>query len=658
MDRKGGTVFLLLICCAVLAASVKIKSNSKITETARQLMKKCKQMGYEQPDTDQLATVMGSDVPAVERNPDRPTTSVLSMFADVLQSVSFDSRPSKLLSSLGKTGSRRFNTTTFTKMIQKLNNLSDASRCFLGAVMAPVSWDAITNGENSDMDPEEFEWYVWAAKQVMESPPRRLGLPKTISVQNMKILMKMLRKKYSAMSKEQCKEVMKWVKKQIMSNCTSRAASKSEKCVRWVTRANMNMLGPYISCLSAADIELSPRKAMCEFFTSDQFEPIMDRLNPSQGKKLVNKIKDCANFTRFLDRLGQLVCYYKPPKLTLDENMTLLSKISQCPGLAKLKKRLMASVTQKTKPEIMQKLGDAVKLIPKEELARLSKDDVVAVLKNNGINFTKKQMRVLCRTYLGDKKCRELSKKEINDLRPALQALPRCIWKKTMNKQKDNPEILKYMSQNIGKSQAVAMVNVLTEQNTIEQMGKFPANILQAVPMKIVRKAKVTSWETIVTMKWRCGPAIYLVKKLTKTFKNWYRNPGSLICGVTCKMIENTEARNVQEMSQGLADTSDMLSKNQARCAAHKIFATRELQRADYFKAITPEELSTLPTVFLIHLPPEKIKGLPQSVCLEFLKKMKVADFRTLSVRSPSRAALRNRALKCLVSKIKMKQFQ
>lgn len=41
----------------------------------------------------------------------------------------------------------------------------------------------------------------------------------------------------------------------------------------------------------------------------------------------------------------------------------------------------------------------------------------------------------------------------------------------------------------------------------------------------------------------------------------------------------------------------------QAGCAAQKLFATLEKERADYFKTITDEELDKIPTFLLLHLP-------------------------------------------------------
>ncbi|XP_034409927.1 otoancorin-like [Cyclopterus lumpus] len=55
-----------------------------------------------------------------------------------------------------------------------------------------------------------------------------------------------------------------------------------------------------------------------------------------------------------------------------------------------------------------------------------------------------------------------------------------------------------------------------------------------------------------------------------------------------------------------------------------------------------------LPTYLLLHLPPMKVRDLPDSVCPAFLDKMQEANLSSLPHRLPSRPALTQRALLCL----------
>lgn len=641
-------MFLLFICCTVLVTCLKVKSDPKITEEARRQMKKCKEMGYDQPDTDQLL-MMDSDVD-VERTPDSPTT-LLTTLANVLEDVSDDGSPSNLLDSLGKTGPRTMASTSFRDMIKKIKNASNATKCFLNAVMAPMAWNIINSQENANLDPMEFQDYVSTIEQGTEMLPRRLELPQTISEPNMEILMNTLKEKYQSMSKQQISQVMKWAQKKIEMNCT---APRSEECRRFVARSAVRRLGPYISYMPAAVFKLIPQQDLCEFIKSDklrQIKALTDRLKPSKGRMIVNKIKNCTTLMNNLDRLGRLACYYDHPELTPDQKMKLLSKISECPGQAKWKKKLMQSIPSDNVVESIKKLGSAARYLPKNQLKGLSKSDVVAVLNNTNVNFTRGQMRVLVKKYLGNTTCRGLSKRELDVVLPVMKAVPNCIVKKTFQTLTNNTEavknMLKHMPENIEKSKAATIGKKLMEElNAIDYIDMLPARIVQAIPIEQLRKTKSFPLNKVKRTKWTVPQALIWTKMMT--VKTWFRNIGSLISGVTCKMIENTEVGNVKEMVQGLADASGRLSKVQAMCAALKLFKTLAMEKPNYFESISAEELSQIPTVSLIYLSPNEIKNLPDKMCPEFLKKMNTVDLTSLPERSLSRYALMKRALRCL----------
>lgn len=642
-------MFLLLMCCTALVTCLKIKSDPKIREQARLQMKKCMEMGYDKPDADQLLT-MGSDVD-VEGTPDSPTT-LLTTLANVLEDVSDDGSPSKLLASLGKTGSRTMASTSFKDMIKKIKNASNATKCFVAAVMAPMAWDVINSQESADLDPTEFQEYVSTIEEETEMLPRRLELPQKISGPNMEILMNMLKKKYQSTSKQRRSQVLKWALNKMEMNCPT---PRSEECRSLVARSAVRMLGPYISRMPAAVFKLIPQEKLCEFIKSDKLEQIKaltDSLKPSKGRMMVDKIKNCATLMNNLDRLGPLACYYDHPELTPEQKMKLLPKISQCPGQAKWKKKLMQSIPSDNVVESIKKLGSAARYFPKEQLKGLNKGDVVAVLNNTNVNFTRGQMRVLVKKYLGNTKCRGLSQRELDVLLPVMKALPNCFVKKTFQTLVQSPEgvqsMLKHMPENIEKSQAATMGKKLMEMKAIDYIDKLPARIVQTIPIEQLKKTKTFELNKVKRAQWTVPQALTWTKMEMMKVKKWYRNIGSLIAGVTCKIIEKTEKENVKEMVQGLADASDQLSKVQTMCAALRLFKALEMEKPNYFESISAEELSQIPTVYLIYLPPEKIYNLPEKMCPEFLKKMSTVDLTLLPERSLSRYALMKRALRCL----------
>lgn len=647
MERKGGTVFLLLVSCTVLATSIKDKGNTKITEVTRQLMKECKATGDQQNDMEGLADI---DVSVEETSPNGQRSSLSSPCMNVIKSVFDGTTASTILSSLGEKLSSSFSITTLAKMIQKMQEISGDSKCIIGACFAPLSWEAVnTAAEDIDTEEEEeeFKLLVLGAEPMMKILPKRLKLSKSINWENMKILMKMLRKWYHVMQREQRKQIMEWVKEKAIQKCKSEASPDSGRCDNWVTSPALYMLGPYISSLSETDITLSPQEDLCGFFKSDQFESVIgkiDSFNPSLGNKLFNKVKNCSGFQRYLDRLGPLACYYRDSgKLTQSQRVTLLAEISQCPAKTQLAKRLMTTITGKNMPEMIKKLGKAAELLSSNDLELITdKDDVLDVLNNPKVTLRKRQKRRLLQ---------KLSSEDLGKLK-TVEGLPNKVLKRVIENKKEeilrDPEVLRNMSKNIDLSQAMTAVTVLRrELNATKLLDLLPDNFLPAVPLKTIQNATSIPWDKIKETDLRIGQALALLKNETGKSR-WFKNLKSLILGVTCKMIEDINATDVLEMSEDLADGSRWLSKHLAGCVAQKLFTTLASQRPNYFQTMTAEELSRIPIVFFVHLSPEKVMDLPDTLCSDFLDKMKTADLRKLARLSPSRPALLNKSLECL----------
>lgn len=666
MDGKGGTLFLLVIVCfcSVLGSPLDIENNPLIKENARNLMKKCQHMGYTKPDIDQMTSVFGGSYVATgERKPDSSTT-VLSTFLSVLGSVSSDTSPAK---APGKPGYQLSNFTSFPRMIEKIRNVSAAPGCYMNALMAPMSWEALSSGGDDNMDSSDFQALLSTAKPLLlDNPPRRLDLPKSINTLNLNSMMNTLKDVYEKMSEEQRSEVMSWARDQITQkyfNCTKTNTDKCNSSLKWLTSPVFRMIGPYLSSLSDSDLDFSPQDNFCIFFQSSEFKGIMyriDKINPSLAKRLLSKIQLCftdnKGFLDNLDKLGPLACFYEnPPQLTPAMSLILLSEMSRCdnPAAIKLKQRLMnyaTANTNVTNAETIRKLGSAAKFLTAKQLSSLNVSEVFSLVKNSSIEWTKRQKQILMEKYLGEKKCsRELTGQELMDLAGTVEGMPSCVFKKIKSSVLD-PEVLKNMSQGMRKDQAVAMLQGLGKDlNASQLMEMLPDGLLQAVPLKRIEKANFSSWDNVPKKIWRLGQAACIAQKMKTAVKYWYRNMGSVVQGITCGMIENVTSSEVQEMANGITDAPQWLSKVQAGCAAWKLFATLESQRADYFRTITPEELSNISTPLLIHLPPEKVNGLPDSVCPVFLNMMQTANnLSSLPCLSPSRSALTQRALLCL----------
>ncbi|KAJ0065976.1 hypothetical protein NL108_001188 [Boleophthalmus pectinirostris] len=656
MGRKGGTV-LLLMCCVVLVTSVKMR-DPRIKNCARQLMKNCQREGYETPDTDQLATVLNSEK-------DSTTSPLLAVFDSVLESVSSGYNPSKILSSLGKKDIT-LTADMLPKIIQKFASVSESSACYLNAIMAPLAWDTVTNMDGN-MNLMDYKTLLSAAKPMITKCREKLNLPQTIMKDYLYSLMEMLNEVYPLTTEDQRNQVINWAKEKIkedLFNCSSRASSGSVRCsnsLKWLTYEFLTILGPYLSELTPADLNLAPKEQLCNFFKASEFKPIMDKImtmKPSLAQKLLSIIQKCFSnnkeFMNYLDRLGPLVCYYNPPssQLTANDSITLLSALSKCDdrGLTKIKKKLLDNVNIKGANvlQTIRQLGVEAKILG-NKIKSLSKDELRSLVNDSSIKLSKEQKRMVLKTFVGDDMCKQLSEEELKDLSGVADALPICIYKKIKPKDLEDREVLKKIVKNSKKSQGVAILRALGKMNATEMMN-LPDELLQVVPLRQLEHYNNIAWDKIIQKKWRKGQATYFAMNMTQEVKDWYRNAGSILLGVTCKQIEAVADSEVLAMAQSLADTPQWLSKAMVRCISQKLFSTLESQRTGYFKTITTEELNSIPAIFLIQLPAEVVQGLPDSVCSAFLQKMEMLNISRPSLRSASLPALTQKALSCLGS--------
>uniref|UniRef100_W5MKZ9 Otoancorin n=1 Tax=Lepisosteus oculatus TaxID=7918 RepID=W5MKZ9_LEPOC len=123
---------------------------------------------------------------------------------------------------------------------------------------------------------------------------------------------------------------------------------------------------------------------------------------------------------------------------------------------------------------------------------------------------------------------------------------------------------------------------------------------------------------------------------------------GQAVQGVTCTTIDSVGNSSVQETTNTLVQSEAWLSKSQVSCIAKKLFSYLGNLRQNYFSNISDSELRAIPALILLHLPPEKLAGLPPAVCSQFLEKVAQINLTAIPHSSLTRPALRERALACL----------
>ncbi|RVE62701.1 hypothetical protein OJAV_G00159600 [Oryzias javanicus] len=674
MAPNGGTCFFILILTsAALAQPADLTVNDK---TAKKLMIKCQSKGFPLPQMSLLKSVFNSsDLLAVDRTPEQ-SSMLLSSFLQVLNSITpgKNNDPINQFAQMNeKMTNRILNCSHLSFMIQKIKNSSDSSSCFLKAFVAPASWTALITQRASNINPDNYNALLWAAKPVLEDvPSETMKLPAKVDRQSMKNMMKMLQEVYKSLTDVQRTRVLNWAKDQILENnfnCTTRPPTDPQASLmlyckpslQWLDLESLSILGSYISQLMPEDIDFCPKQKLCEYFLSAQLRSSMygaAEMGPSLSKKFLQRIQECFGeneFQHHVDKLGPLACYYDAPNLTSDLCRGLLSQLSDCNYTLNpmLRKRLVnCMMSNSSDAKALLHLGSGVTMLSPEQLSALPATNLSNVLQSLGfdLRWTTGQLMTIVRNQLGNKKCDEVSGRDLLALQSVAAGLPTCALKN--NKVEEiltDREALKNMSQQMRTGQLKAMVHgLLGKMNPSELVQKLPGPLLRCISLSNLDKANITSLEQVQNKTWSRSQAAYLAKKMFKLKQLHFQRLNSVLQGVTCEMIDNVSDSSVMEMAQAITKTPQWLSKVQARCAAQKLFLTLEKERRDYFKTITEQELDAIPTMLLLHLPPWNVKDLPDSTCQVFLDKMQTANLSSLPLHAPSRPAITQRALLCL----------
>ncbi|XP_073340725.1 otoancorin [Pagrus major] len=562
-----------------------------------------------------------------------------------------------------------WNCTDLLTMIKLMRNSSVASACYMRAFVAFLSWRTLTTQSEDNMDSDDYDELLWAAKPALEDmPPSEMKLPLIATRQKVKKMMKVMQEERERMSENKRKKVADWIKQQIAQNifnCTMKPSSDSRlkqmrpcrASEKWLNCEAMDMIGQYLVQLKANDVDSSPKEELLECFRSGKLKSAFRKdseMKPSLAKRFLRKIQESLSpkeFEENLERLGTLVCHLKkPPNVTAELGRKLLPQLNACndvnnPGIKKMKKYLTKLMMSKSNTaKTLLELGKSVRALSPKDLPRISWDDLKLF---KSLDLTVAQQRAVVKQLLGRTKCGEVSDMKLMDLQPVLRGLPCCVLKRIKAQMiLNDTEPLKQMS----KCQLKAMLKGLRKDvKTLDWVLKLDGDMLRSVPLRYLAKANITFSDELNNKTWSQSQALCLVEKMQegKLFK--IRGLRSLAQGVTCEMINQVPDSEVQNVTQNLTDDPRWLSRRLALCLAKKLFATLEKKRADFFKTITEEEMNEIPSLLLPFLPPEKLKDLPDSVCQIFLNKMEKANVYLLPLRDRrSRSALANKILSCL----------
>lgn len=680
MALKGGTLlFLLIVTCAALALKPgKVPGkNQNFKNMARKLMRECQNKGYPGPGEAQLQTVFEkSDVPSKDTKLD-PSKRPLSSFLNVLNSLvpTEDALGRGPTDDMDEMENEMMNRTDLSNMIKRMKNSSESSACYMKAFAAPLSWIKLTENPENNVDSDDYDTFLTAAEPVvLDMPLSEMNFPEKLKGQDMKKWMMMLNRLYDRMSKEKRAEVLKWAKQQITQNyfnCTTMPESdlklkQLERCkpsLKWLDSDALGTLGPFLSELKAEDVDSSPKERLCEFFSSVKLKAALrlDKRKPSLAKKFLQRIKACypdeEKLEEQAEKFGELACYFNPSqKLTPDLSKKLLPQLEQCDDnnhqIKTLKKKLINTLMSNDDvSQVLQEPGISITSFSAKQITMVPAAEIKKALKKLGpdVEWTPQQLKALVKKIVEGKKWKEI-REELVDL-GLVAGLPRYVLKQvTASKLLNNTEGLRTASKRMRKGKLKMVLRQLRKDvDPSELLEKLPGPLLRRVSLKFLEKANI-SLDQMRNKTWSKAQASFLVKKLFNQKKLTFRKLRSLLQGVTCKMIESTSDKNLIDMAQETAETSQWLTKVLVGCAARKLFSSLEKIRPDYFKTITEEELDVIPSALLLHLGSKKVEDLPDSVCSILYDKMENANLNFISLRGPSRLAFTKRALLCLTN--------
>ncbi|XP_029694694.1 otoancorin [Takifugu rubripes] len=672
---------LVILLVGALLASVLTAKNPLMTpgkDTSvkykmKKLMKECQEEGYAVPEVSVLRSLFSKSWPVGDRKPGQ-SDGLPSALLACLDSVSGKASPSQEWMA-DQTRDMMLNSSHLLPMIRQMRNSSAPSVCYIRAFIAPLAWTLVTKeGKYSLEDSDDYDALLWSAAPVLQHlPSSEIHLPDTVTQQKLEQMMRMLQDTYAIWPEKQRKKVAMWVKRQILQNsfnCTlapsGSTLGRGQACgasANWLGEA-LPMMGPYLSYVATNDVVGSPSEMICQFFRTGQFKSALGmdtQLKPSLARKLLQRYQECFSgneFSKNMDKLGVLACYSTDtPDLPPDLRQVFLSQLDQCdnPTVKKVKKKIVRSmISDYNGTQPLRGLGSSVTALSVRQVSMIPWATFKELQNDSTVQWTQGQVHALVNKKLGRMKCKNVSREELMELRSIVRGLPSCVLKQIKAKEiLNDTQALKAISKQMRKAQLKALLQGLSKDvGPTELVKKVEGTLLRSVPVSMLARANITSLQQVENKTWRPSQACYLARRLSALKQLDYRRLHSILQGLTCKMIHQSADSDVQDMVQAVTKNPQWISKMQTSCVARKLFETLEKQRANYFQNITEEEMEDIPATLFIHLPPFKLKDLPDSACPAFLRVIERANFSLLPPRSPSRPALTRRTLLCLKKNI------
>ncbi|KAI1885955.1 hypothetical protein AGOR_G00209080 [Albula goreensis] len=228
MSLSGVTLFISLLAIHKLTAVDPIMMSSMMPnrnhsmmnfpvpppgfETmAKKLMFMCLKMGHQIPmkmawHLNSLNSSVGQD--DMEFNPSYMLPKLLASLNNSMSSMSKYDQPNETSAEM-ESGmdwnmtERLQNCSQLQDMIALIKNSSVGPRCFMRALIAPISWKVLADN-GSEIDPRYFRMLLWAAKPFLRSMlPPKLVLPPLLHPPHLAEMVKTLSELFDSLTPEQ-----------------------------------------------------------------------------------------------------------------------------------------------------------------------------------------------------------------------------------------------------------------------------------------------------------------------------------------------------------------------------------------------------------------------------------------------------------------------
>ncbi|XP_062894517.1 otoancorin-like [Mobula hypostoma] len=502
----------------------------------------------------------------------------------------------------------------------------------------------------------------------------------TVSLSNLRKLMKVLNKEYNNLIPGTRKQIYKWVEAIYTKSSGPYGMNTNDKGPKgdpgkdkdqgkgkdkgkgkghWITLDVLNILGRFIVQAPTStfkSIAQGEPSVVCQLFnfSSNLLDKLFD-LTPVQARILFKGLNACkVNISEdtVIAKLGQLACFYPVDQLNslnYGAVMALQNKLLSCTRKIKeIYRRLVenANVNQWSAGEIKE-WGSLVVGLKVSQMSNISKMAIAGALKElkDIKGWSKGQIKVLVKKYKESQNVTANGLKNLGLLVSGLEA-------KTFSKLNGRDLLDSFSQKDVAKSpngmlpvQKSSIMKAILDSVEIDSVLKsLPESLVSQIPVEKLNQTKNISIDFLSQDKpWNLGQSVALINQV----KSQLKKPEDIsklkaaVKGIPCDHIDTLEPNAVKALAN-----NPHVSSYQIRCSARKFFTAR---KDDYFSTLTEEDINEFMASYLTFEPNiVDLKKIPQTLCSSIVELIGQANMSMLPKNSERSRSLFKYAKNCL----------